>query len=214
MLKAVNLSHKFDYPLFNDLNLEIFPSTTTAITGVSGSGKSTILHILSTLLKPVGGEVIYNEKSIYNINESELLKIRRLDFGIIFQAHYLFKGFNAYENIELANILSRHKIDTELLEKLKIDHVINQKIGELSGGQQQRVSIARVMSKKPRIIFADEPTGNLDKNTANEVMNVIFDYVKNENAALVLVTHDESLASRCDDIFLLQDFKLNRVCSY
>lgn len=214
MLKAVNLSHKFDYPLFNDLNLEIFPSTTTAITGVSGSGKSTILHILSTLLKPVGGEVIYNEKSIYNINESELLKIRRLDFGIIFQAHYLFKGFNAYENIELANILSGHKIDTELLEKLKIDHVINQKIGELSGGQQQRVSIARVMSKKPCIIFADEPTGNLDKNTANEVMNVIFDYVKNENAALVLVTHDESLASRCDDIFLLQDFKLNRVCSY
>ena len=214
MLKAVNLSHKFDYPLFNDLNLEIFPSTTTAITGVSGSGKSTILHILSTLLKPVGGEVIYNEKSIYNINESELLKIRRLDFGIIFQAHYLFKGFNAYENIELANILSGHKIDTELVEKLKIDHVINQKIGELSGGQQQRVSIARVMSKKPRIIFADEPTGNLDKNTANEVMNVIFDYVKNENAALVLVTHDESLASRCDDIFLLQDFKLNRVCSY
>ncbi|EAI4415134.1 ABC transporter ATP-binding protein [Campylobacter fetus] len=214
MLKAVNLSHKFDYPLFNDLNLEIFPSTTTAITGVSGSGKSTILHILSTLLKPVGGEVIYNEKSIYNINESELLKIRRLDFGIIFQAHYLFKGFNAYENIELANILSGHKIDTELLEKLKIDHVINQKIGELSGGQQQRVSIARVMSKKPRIIFADEPTGNLDKNTANEVMNVIFDYVKNENAALVLVTHDESLASRCDDIFLLQDFKLNRVCSH
>lgn len=181
---------------------------------MSGSGKSTILHILSTLLKPVGGEVIYNEKSIYNINESELLKIRRLDFGIIFQAHYLFKGFNAYENIELANILSGHKIDTELLEKLKIDHVINQKIGELSGGQQQRVSIARVMSKKPRIIFADEPTGNLDKNTANEVMNVIFDYVKNENAALVLVTHDESLASRCDDIFLLQDFKLNRVCSY
>lgn len=135
MLKAVNLSHKFDYPLFNDLNLEIFPSTTTAITGVSGSGKSTILHILSTLLKPVGGEVIYNEKSIYNINESELLKIRRLDFGIIFQAHYLFKGFNAYENIELANILSGHKIDTELLEKLKIDHVINQKIGELKIGR-------------------------------------------------------------------------------
>ncbi|AGZ82250.1 ABC transporter ATP-binding protein [Campylobacter fetus] len=214
MLKAVNLSHKFDYPLFSDLNLDINPATTTAITGVSGSGKSTILHILSTLLKPASGEVIYNGKSIYNINENELLKIRRLDFGIIFQAHYLFKGFNAYENIELANILSGHKIDTELLEKLKINHVINQKIGELSGGQQQRVSIARVMSKKPRVIFADEPTGNLDKNTANEVMNVIFDYVKNENAALVLVTHDESLASRCDDIFLLQDFKLNRVCSH
>lgn len=211
MLKAVNLSHKFDYPLFSNLNLDINPATTTAITGVSGSGKSTILHILSTLLKPTSGEVIYNEKSIYNINENELLKIRRLEFGIIFQAHYLFKGFNAYENIELANVLSGHKINIELLKKLKIDHVINQKIGELSGGQQQRVSIARVMSKKPRIIFADEPTGNLDKNTANEVMDVIFDYVKNENAALVIVTHDEDLASKCDFKFRLSEQKLEQL---
>ncbi|ANE33843.1 ABC transporter, ATP-binding protein [Campylobacter hyointestinalis subsp. lawsonii CCUG 27631] len=211
MLKAVNLSHKFDYPLFSDLNLDINPATTTAITGVSGSGKSTILHILSTLLKPASGEVIYNEKSIYNINENELLKIRRLEFGIIFQAHYLFKGFNAYENIELANVLSGHKINIELLKKLKIDHVINQKIGELSGGQQQRVSIARVMSKKPRIIFADEPTGNLDKNTANEVIDVIFDYVKNENAALVIVTHDEDLASKCDFKFRLSEQKLEQL---
>lgn len=211
MLKAVNLSHKFDYPLFSNLNLDINPATTTAITGVSGSGKSTILHILSTLLKPTSGEVIYNKKSIYNINENELLKIRRLEFGIIFQAHYLFKGFNAYENIELANVLSGHKINIELLKKLKIDHVINQKIGELSGGQQQRVSIARVMSKKPRIIFADEPTGNLDKNTANEVMDVIFDYVKNENAALVIVTHDEDLASKCDFKFRLSEQKLEQL---
>lgn len=211
MLKAVNLSHKFDYPLFSNLNLNINPATTTAITGVSGSGKSTILHILSTLLKPASGEVIYNEKSIYNINENELLKIRRLEFGIIFQAHYLFKGFNAYENIELANVLSGHKINIELLKKLKIDHVINQKIGELSGGQQQRVSIARVMSKKPRIIFADEPTGNLDKNTANEVIDVIFDYVKNENAALVIVTHDEDLASKCDFKFRLSEQKLEQL---
>lgn len=211
MLKAVNLSHKFDYPLFSDLNLDINPATTTAITGVSGSGKSTILHILSTLLKPASGEVIYNEKSIYNINENELLKIRRLEFGIIFQAHYLFKGFNAYENIELARVLSGHKINIELLKKLKIDHVMNQKIGELSGGQQQRVSIARVMSKKPRIIFADEPTGNLDKNTANEVMDVIFDYVKNENAALVIVTHDEDLASKCDFKFRLSEQKLEQL---
>lgn len=211
MLKAVNLSHKFDYPLFSDLNLDINPATTTAITGVSGSGKSTILHILSTLLKPASGEVIYNEKSIYNVNENELLKIRRLEFGIIFQAHYLFKGFNAYENIELARVLSGHKINIELLKKLKIDHVMNQKIGELSGGQQQRVSIARVMSKKPRIIFADEPTGNLDKNTANEVMDVIFDYVKNENAALVIVTHDEDLASKCDFKFRLSEQKLEQL---
>ena len=184
--------------LFNDINLDIKSATTTAIMGVSGSGKSTILHILSTLLSPTDGEVIYNGKSLYKLNSDELLKIRRYDFGIIFQAHYLFKGFNGFENIELATILSGQKINLNLLKALKIDNVINQKIGELSGGQQQRVSIARVLAKNPKIIFADEPTGNLDQTTAKEVVSVIFDYVKTNNAALVLVTHDKDIAQLCD----------------
>lgn len=211
MLKALNLTHKFDYTLFNDINLDIKPTTTTAIMGVSGSGKSTILHILSTLLSPYSGEVIYNDRSIYNLNSNELLKIRRYDFGIIFQAHYLFKGFNGFENIELATILSGQKIDPKLLEALKIDKVVNQKIGELSGGQQQRVSIARVLAKKPKIIFADEPTGNLDQATAKEVMGVIFDYVRNNKAALVLVTHDDDLAKLCDDRYQLANYTLTKI---
>lgn len=211
MLKALNLTHKFDYTLFNDINLDIKPATTTAIMGVSGSGKSTILHILSTLLPPYSGEVIYNNKSLYQLSNSELLKIRRYDFGIIFQAHYLFKGFNGFENIELATILSGQKIDPKLLEALKIDKVINQKIGELSGGQQQRVSIARVLAKKPKIIFADEPTGNLDQATAKEVMSIIFDYVRDNNAALVLVTHDDDLAKLCDDRYQLASYALTQI---
>lgn len=211
MLKALNLTHKFDYTLFNDINLDIKPATTTAIMGVSGSGKSTILHILSTLLPPYSGEVIYNNKSLYNLNSNELLKIRRYDFGIIFQAHYLFKGFNGFENIELATILSGQKIDPKLLEALKIDKVVNQKIGELSGGQQQRVSIARVLAKKPKIIFADEPTGNLDQATAKDVMGVIFDYVNANNAALVLVTHDDDLAKLCDDRYQLASYALTQI---
>lgn len=211
MLKALNLTHKFDYTLFNDINLDIKPATTTAIMGVSGSGKSTILHILSTLLSPYSGEVIYNNKSLYQLSNSELLKIRRYDFGIIFQAHYLFKGFNGFENIELATILSGKKIDPKLLEALKIDKVINQKIGELSGGQQQRVSIARVLAKKPKIIFADEPTGNLDQATAKEVMGVIFDYVNANNAALVLVTHDENLSKLCHTSYQLSNFGLTKI---
>ncbi|WP_086300822.1 ABC transporter ATP-binding protein [Campylobacter devanensis] len=210
MLKALNLSHKFDYLLFNDINLDIRPATTTAIMGVSGSGKSTILHILSTLLSPTDGEVIYNGKSLYKLNSDELLKIRRYDFGIIFQAHYLFKGFNGFENIELATILSGQKIDLNLLKALKIDNVINQKIGELSGGQQQRVSIARVLAKNPKIIFADEPTGNLDQTTAKEVMSVIFDYVKTNNAALVLVTHDKDIAQLCDIKYQLSNQHLTQ----
>ncbi|WP_086245226.1 ABC transporter ATP-binding protein [Campylobacter devanensis] len=210
MLKALNLSHKFDYLLFNDINLDIKPATTTAIMGVSGSGKSTILHILSTLLSPTDGEVIYNDKSLYKLNSDELLKIRRYDFGIIFQAHYLFKGFNGFENIELATILSGQKINLNLLKALKIDNVINQKIGELSGGQQQRVSIARVLAKNPKIIFADEPTGNLDQTTAKEVMSVIFDYVKTNNAALVLVTHDKDIAQLCDIKYQLSNQHLTQ----
>ncbi|MEE3712791.1 ABC transporter ATP-binding protein [Campylobacter sp. CLAX-7218-21] len=210
MLKALNLSHKFDYLLFNDINLDIRPATTTAIMGVSGSGKSTILHILSTLLSPTDGEVIYNGKSLYKLSSDELLKIRRYDFGIIFQAHYLFKGFNGFENIELATILSGQKINLNLLKALKIDNVINQKIGELSGGQQQRVSIARVLAKNPKIIFADEPTGNLDQTTAKEVMSVIFDYVKTNNAALVLVTHDKDIAKLCDIKYQLSNQHLTQ----
>ena len=210
MLKALNLSHKFDYLLFNDINLDIKPATTTAIMGVSGSGKSTILHILSTLLSPTDGEVIYNDKSLYKLNSDELLKIRRYDFGIIFQAHYLFKGFNGFENIELATILSGQKINLNLLKALKIDNVINQKIGELSGGQQQRVSIARVLAKNPKIIFADEPTGNLDQTTAKEVMSVIFDYVKTNNAALVLVTHDKDIAQLYDIKYQLSNQHLTQ----
>lgn len=208
ILKGVNLSFAYDYTLFDNVNLELHTAQSSAIVGVSGCGKSTILHILSTLLPPKTGDVFYDNKSLYSLSQNELLKIRRLDFGIIFQAHYLFKGFSALENIELASVLSNQKIDNEILVNLKIDNVINQKVGELSGGQQQRVSIARVLCKKPRVIFADEPTGNLDKHTANEVMQTLFNYVKSNNASLVLVTHDNDLASMCNATYRLENKRL------
>jgi putative ABC transport system ATP-binding protein len=127
---------------------------------------------------------------------------------MIYQSHYLFKGFSAYENLEVAALLSGEVIDQFLLKRLGIDHVINQKVTELSGGQQQRVSIARVMSKKPRLIFADEPTGNLDHATALEVMEIFEDYIKEHNAGMVLVTHDEALASRCTHVYRMQNGRL------
>ncbi len=211
MLHCKNISHKFEFPLFDDISLDFAPSSTSAITGTSGSGKSTILHILSTLLKPNGGEVFYKNRSLYTLSTDELLKIRRYDFGIIFQQHYLFRGFSALENVELATILSEKELDRELFDALGIAHILSQKVGRLSGGQQQRVSIARVLSKRPKVIFADEPTGNLDKNTAGEVMGVIFDYVKRHEAALVLVTHDETLASSCQRRFHLSEQVLREV---
>jgi putative ABC transport system ATP-binding protein len=200
LLHVQNLSHSFDYPLFEDVSFDLAEQKSIAVVGVSGSGKSTLLHICATLLKPQSGDVKLLGKNLYSLSDNEILKIRREDIGIVFQSHYLFKGFNTFENIELATLLNDTQIDSSLLKKFGIETLLDKKIGELSGGQQQRVSIARVLSKKPKILFADEPTGNLDSKTANEVMDVLFEYIENNNAALLLVTHDLKLAQRCNAI--------------
>jgi putative ABC transport system ATP-binding protein len=145
---------------------------------------------------------------LYSQSSAAIESLRRYEIGIIFQFHYLFKGMSAMENIEVATILSGEEVDPGLLEKLEITDVKEQKIGELSGGQQQRVSIARVLSKKPRIIFADEPTGNLDNETAALVMDVLMDYIGTHDAALLLVTHDEAMAQRCNAVYRLEDLGL------
>jgi putative ABC transport system ATP-binding protein len=210
LLKATSLSHSFDYPLFEDISLTLNAGESIAIVGVSGSGKSTLMHILSSLLHPLKGNVELFGDDIYNMDDKTLVKLRRNDLGMIYQSHYLFKGFSAYENLEVATLLSGEVIDPVLLKRLGIDHVINQKVTELSGGQQQRVSIARVMSKKPRLIFADEPTGNLDHATALEVMEIFEDYLKEYQAGMILVTHDEALASRCNRIYRMHDTLLTQ----
>ncbi len=208
MLEAVNISHSFDYLLFEDVNLKIKPKDKIAIIGKSGSGKSTLLHIISALLKPQKGEVIYNGKNLYKLKEKELINIRRYEFGVIFQFHYLFNTFTALENIQAASLLAEREIDWKLLKRLDIDNVIHQNIQTLSGGQQQRVSIARVLTKKPKIIFADEPTGNLDRNNANEVMEILNEYCENNNASLITVTHDTELAEFFDKVYKLKNKRL------
>ena len=208
MLKAINLKHSFDYLLFENVNLEIKPKEKIGILGKSGSGKSTLLHILSTFLKPEEGEVFYKNKNIYALKERDLINIRRYEFGIIFQFHYLFNTFSALENIEAAAILANKKIDFNLIKRLDIEDVLHQNIQTLSGGQQQRVSIARVLSKKPKIIFADEPTGNLDRENANEVMNILSEYCEENSASLIVVTHDNELSSFFDKVYKLKDKRL------
>ena len=211
ILTCKNISQSFDYELFKKINLELSKQESISIIGASGSGKSTLLNIMSSLLKPMEGSVVFNNKDIYKLKQKELLEIRRNYFGIIFQAHYLFRGFTAIENLNIAELLSGEEIDSELLKDLKIDHTINQNVGELSGGQQQRLSIARVLTKKPKIIFADEPTGNLDKDTAKIVMDTLFKYIKENDAALVLVTHENDIAFSCDKVYKLEQLQLQEL---
>lgn len=212
LVRASNLSHHFETTLYTDINIEVCEGESIAILGVSGSGKSTILNNLSTLLPPKGGKVgLLDIDDIYAKSSKEQLLLRRLHIGIVFQSHYLFRGFSGIENLKVASILSGQAIDKALLESFDIARVIHQPIGELSGGQQQRLSIARVLTKKPKIIFADEPTGNLDKQTAQRVMEILFHYVRTHNAALILATHDQEIAHSCHRIYHLYDKMLCQI---
>ena len=205
LLEANNISHSFDTLLFSEVNFSLNPSQSIAIIGRSGSGKSTLMHIFSTFIKPNCGVVKLFNKELYTQDDESIELLRRYDVGIIFQFHYLFKGMTAMQNVEVATMLSGGEIKESLLEKLEIKELMHQKISELSGGQQQRISVARVLSKSPRIIFADEPTGNLDKETADLVMDVLLDYIEETGAGLLLVTHDETMAKRCSQIYKLEE---------
>lgn len=211
LLSAKNISHTFEYELFCNLSIELEEKESIAIIGISGSGKSTFLHILSTLLVPDSGSVTIFGEDVITMSKKKLAQMKRDMLGLVFQSHYLFKGFSALENLEVAAMLSNQEIDDELLKKLNIHEGINQKVTELSGGQQQRVSIARVLTKQPRILFVDEPTGNLDKATASDVMNIFFDYIEKNSAGMVLVTHDEELAFKCKKVYRLENKELIRI---
>ena len=193
------------------MSLELDEKESIAIIGISGSGKSTLLNTLSTLLSPDSGTITLFGEKIPSMNKSRLSQIKRDDLGLVFQSHYLFKGFSALENLEVAAMLSKQEIDDSLLKRLNIYDNIKQKVTELSGGQQQRVSIARVLTKQPRILFVDEPTGNLDKETANEVMDIFFEYIEQNRAGLILVTHDEELAFKCKQVYKLENRELIRL---
>lgn len=209
LIEAHNLSHSFENLLYKDINLNINAKESIAILGVSGSGKSTLINNLSTLLPPLEGKVNLNGVSdIYSLSDDKLIEMRKNEIGIIFQSHYLFRGFSAYENLQVASILTNQNIDMDLLQDFGISHILKQQIGEISGGQQQRLSIARVLTKKPKIIFADEPTGNLDIDTTNKVMKIIFDYIDKNSACMVIATHNIELAQMCNKIFYLKDCTL------
>ncbi|CEQ11434.1 ATP-binding cassette domain-containing protein [Paeniclostridium sordellii] len=194
------------------INLEIEPHKFTAIIGQSGSGKSTLLHCMAGLDKPTSGKVLMDDLDLYTLNDDKLSKIRCEEFGFIFQSYNLIPVINVYDNIVLPISISGKKVDKDYIEDLIIKLGIKSQVkkfpNELSGGQQQRVAIARALANKPSIIFADEPTGNLDSKTTKEVIDILKFCVNEYKQTLVMITHNDDIANSADNIITISDGKI------
>lgn len=185
-----------------------------AVTGPSGSGKSTFLHVLSSLENPTSGSVIYNDKDLFSYNDNQLSILRRRRFGFVFQSYNLVQELTGYENILLPIMLDNKKPDQkyidELISMLGIGDRLEHLPSALSGGQQQRIAIARALANKPSILFADEPTGNLDGKSGREVLSLLKHVSKTFGISLILVTHDLHVAEQAERILGIEDGKLVR----
>ena len=194
------------------IDLEIENGKFTAIIGTSGSGKSTLLHCIAGLDKPTEGKVFLGDEDLYKLSDSELSKIRRKEFGFIFQSFNLIPVLSVYDNIVLPILLDGSKEDPiyidSIIKSMGLEEQVNKFPNELSGGQQQRVAIARALSNRPSVIFADEPTGNLDSKTTEEVMQVLRDTVNDFGRTLVMITHNQEIAETADRIVTISDGKI------
>ena len=206
MINVKNLTHYYgkDKALDN-INLQIQKGEFISLIGESGSGKSTLLSVLSTLLKPTNGELVYENINYQNIKNID--SFRRENIGFIFQFHYLINYLTVKENISLANEKASKKQIEELLDLLKIKELINKYPNEISGGQRQRVAIARALINNPKIIFADEPTGNLDSVNSLNVFELLKTF-SNKKTTIVVATHDKNLAAIADITYEVKDGKL------
>ena len=180
-----------------------------AIVGASGSGKSTLLHLLGGVDRPTDGKVIVNGKDIYQLKDDELAKFRRREVGLVYQFYNLIPILNVKENITLPLDLDNKKVDQEkldsLIKLLGLENRINHLPNELSGGQQQRVSIGRALIANPSIVLADEPTGNLDSKSSDEIINLLKKCNKEYNQTIIMITHNMELAKEADRIIELED---------
>ena len=198
----------------DDVTLSLEQGSFTAITGPSGSGKSTLLHLLSGLDRPTGGDVIYQEKKLYDYRDNQLSVLRRRRFGFVFQSYNLVKELTGWENILLPVMLDNRRADekylSQIIEMLGIGDRLNHLPSAMSGGQQQRISIARALANKPAILFADEPTGNLDGKSGREVLTLLRQVSHELGITLVLVTHDLNVAEQAERIVQLEDGHIAR----
>jgi lipoprotein-releasing system ATP-binding protein len=214
LVKDYKISRDKSLRVLNNINLEIYESEIVSIVGASGAGKSTLLHLLGTLDKPTSGEVEFDGQNIFHLNGDKLAKFRNTKIGFIFQFHHLLPEFTAIENVAIASMISGKSYKSVynsakiLLEDVGLGDRLNHKPSELSGGEAQRVAIARALINSPMIIFADEPTGNLDSRNSDEIIKLIFDLRKKYHETFVIVTHNEQFASMTDRTLKMVDGRI------
>jgi len=224
VLQCMNVSKSFrdaglSVDVLSDVNLSIAAGERIAIVGSSGSGKSTLLHLLGGLEEPTQGEVWVSGKKLSTLNQAQRGMWRNQMLGFIYQFHHLLPEFTALENVAMPLLIRNTKpADAkqqafEILDKVGLSKRIDHKPGEMSGGERQRAAIARALVTKPRCVLADEPTGNLDRHTADQVYQTMLELNAAIETSLVVVTHDEALAQRMDKIYHIKDGKLQSEAS-
>ena len=196
----------------DDTNISIIEGEFVAIVGKSGSGKSTLLHMIGGLDRPTEGKVFIDKKDIFTLKDEQLAIFRRRKIGFIFQYYNLIPSLNVWENIVLPIGLDNKEVDknfiNDIINALGLENKKESLPNTLSGGQQQRVAIARALASRPSIILADEPTGNLDSKTSDEVMSLLKTMIKKYNQTLVMITHDETIAQMADRVTYIEDGKV------
>ncbi|WP_299707404.1 ABC transporter ATP-binding protein [uncultured Pontibacter sp.] len=212
MLQVVNVHKKYgSLEVLKGIDLTIHAGEVVSIVGASGAGKSTLLHILGTLDSADTGDVLFDDKNISRLNAADLARFRNTHIGFIFQFHNLLPEFTALENASLPGFLAgRPEVEVteraaELLSMLNLSHRMHHKPSEMSGGEQQRTAVARALINSPRIIFADEPSGNLDSKNAQELHEIFFKLRDEFNQTFVIVTHNEQLATMADRTLVMKD---------
>ena len=196
------------------LDLAVLPAERVAVIGESGVGKSTLLHVLGTLDRPSAGRVELAGRDLFSLPPKELAAVRNREIGFVFQLHHLLPDFSALENVMLPGLIARYRTErartlaVEILERVGLSERLRHRPGELSGGEQQRVAVARALVLGPRLVLADEPTGNLDPQTGDSVLRLLIDLNRDLGVAMIVATHSEKLAAAMDRTLRLKDGKL------
>jgi lipoprotein-releasing system ATP-binding protein len=222
LLQTVNLHKSYfsgpvELPVLKGIDITIEAGEIISIIGASGVGKSTLLHLLGALDRPTDGTVLYEDQDIFGLTDRKLARFRNGELGFVFQFHHLMPEFSAIENVMMpALIAGKNKVRAremaaEFLRKVGLAGREKHRPGELSGGEQQRVAVARALVNEPKVVLADEPTGNLDEKTSEEVHDLLWELNKQTNQTFIIVTHNQNLAQRADRVIRLADGQAKEV---